>query len=158
MAVVEGWPLKEVPLCSLFLVEWLSQCLHTVKLIRWLGRCWDNSYFVFNNNIHFCGVHTIVSQLDHSIFGITTFYTLKYTFLWFTSMKIPIRICLYPCRFRFPNIVLVYISITRIVFCLVHIVGYTDEEALFCTQRDLVASYAEGGPYCDVIGKLGMIA
>ena len=45
-----------------------------------------------------------------------------------------------------------YISILRIVFHIIHLIGYTDEKALYCTSRDRIASFENGSPFCDIIG------
>ena len=55
-------------------------------------------------------------------------------------------------RFRYPNIFLVYITFTRVILSILFLVGHTDEEALYCTSRDRVASFEEGSPYCNIIG------
>jgi hypothetical protein len=34
-----------------------------------------------------------------------------------------------------------------------HLVGYTDEKALYCTSRDRVTSFEEGTAYCSIIGS-----
>ena len=57
-------------------------------------------------------------------------------------------------RFRFPNIMLVYITISRTVFSILHVVGYVDEKALYCTSRDQVTSFENGSPYCTIIGTV----
>ena len=56
-------------------------------------------------------------------------------------------------RFRFPNILLVYITINRLILNTLHVVGYTDEKALYCTSRNWVTSFEEGSPYCNIIGN-----
>ena len=51
-------------------------------------------------------------------------------------MRIPsmllLKIMIY--RFRYPNIILVYFTFTRIFLSILHLVGYTDEKALYCTS------------------------
>ena len=56
-------------------------------------------------------------------------------------------------RFRYPNVILIYITFTRIALCIFHLVGYTDEKALYCTSRDRVTSFEEGSAYCNIIGR-----
>ena len=60
------------------------------------------------------------------------------------------------CTFRFcyPNIILVYITVLRVVLSVLHLVGYTDEKALYCTSQDRVASFEEGSAYCNIIGTV----
>jgi hypothetical protein len=47
---------------------------------------------------------------------------------------------------------LVYITITHAMFATFHLVGYTDEKALFCTSRDREISFERGTPYCSITG------
>ena len=55
-------------------------------------------------------------------------------------------------RFRYPNIILIYITVIRVVLGVLHLVGYTDEKALYCTSQDRVASFEEGSAYCNIMG------
>ena len=45
-----------------------------------------------------------------------------------------------------------YVTFTRIVLSIFHLVGYIDEKALYCTSRDRETSFEEGSPYCNIIG------
>ena len=47
---------------------------------------------------------------------------------------------------------LVYITFFRIVLSVLHVVGYTDEEALYCTERNRATAFDESSPYCSIIG------
>ncbi|CAI8040984.1 hypothetical protein GBAR_LOCUS22774 [Geodia barretti] len=55
--------------------------------------------------------------------------------------------------FRYPNIILLYITFTRAILSILHLVGYTDEKALYCTSRDRMTSFEEGSAYCNIIGS-----
>ena len=55
-------------------------------------------------------------------------------------------------RFRYPNIILIYITVLRVVLGILHLVGYTDEKALYCTSQDRVVSFEEGSAYCNIMG------
>ena len=57
-------------------------------------------------------------------------------------------------RFRYPNIILLYITFTRVILSIFHLVGYTDEKALYCTSRDRMTSFEEGSAYCNIIGNV----
>ena len=55
-------------------------------------------------------------------------------------------------RFHYPNIILIYITVIRVVLSVLQLVGYTDEKALYCSSQDRVASFEEGSVYCNIIG------
>ena len=55
-------------------------------------------------------------------------------------------------RLCYPNVVLIYISISHMLLSILHLVGYTDEKALYCPHRDRVTSFEEGSAYCNIIG------
>jgi hypothetical protein len=77
-------------------------------------------------------------------FALLTILICVATFVW--------SIVRHNIMFRFPNIMLVYITITHAMFATFHLVGYTDEKALFCTSRDREISFERGTPYCSITG------
>ena len=60
-------------------------------------------------------------------------------------------------RLCYPNIILIYISLSHILLMFLHLVGYTDEKALYCTSRDRVTSYEDGTAYCSIIGRVSTV-
>ena len=39
---------------------------------------------------------------------------------------------------------------------VLHLVGYTDEKALYCPSRDRVTSFERGTVYCSIIGTVSL--
>ena len=70
----------------------------------------------------------------------------------------PNTVVLFPycfmCRFTFPNIILLYVTASRVMLSVFHLVGYFDEKELYCTSRDRVTSFEEGSAYCNISGIL----
>ena len=49
---------------------------------------------------------------------------------------------------------LIYITFLHTAFSVLHVVGYTDEEALYCTERNRATAFDESSPYCSIIGMI----
>ena len=46
----------------------------------------------------------------------------------------------------------VHKTLFRIMHTVFHVVGYTDEEALYCTERNRATAFDKSTPYCSIIG------
>ena len=118
-----------------------------VSVLLWLDETWLRVYSVAQKVYQQATPHWITQSAYRVTAGHNIVYQDTVLYDFYTQ-------CLWFLRLSYPNVILIYISLSHILLMFLHLVGYTDEKALYCTSRDRVTSFEEGTAYCSIIGKV----